>query len=173
MNGNCHLMFGTAVGFSIAVNLNIISEYLPNIPDTPEMQMLFVLGGMTGGILPDIDCPNSYIGKLTVPVSTLIRTVQKKSGKTDYKHRGLFHDPTVYLFGLYLSYNNYPALAGLFTGCLTHILLDLFNPAGVPFLFGTKHLRIAKFKSGSRESIVFTWIITAIVLITGFAIKIL
>lgn len=173
MNGNCHFMFGTAVGFFIAVNLNMIAEYLPAISDTPEMRTLFVLGGMTGGVLPDIDCPNSYIGKLTVPVSTLIGRLQKKSGKTKYRHRGLFHDPTVYLIGLYLSYNNYPALAGLFTGCLTHIFLDLFNPAGVPFLFGAKHLRIAKFNSGSRESIIFTWIITAIVLITGLAVQIL
>lgn len=173
MNGNCHFMFGTAAGLAIAFNLNSIAEYLPEITDTPEMRTLFVLGGMIGGILPDIDCPNSYIGKMAVPVSTLIGAVQKKSGKSEYKHRGLFHDPAVYLAALYLSYNNYPALMGLFTGCLTHILLDLFNPAGVPFLFGVKHLRIANFKSGSRESIIFTWISTAIVLITGFAIRIL
>lgn len=173
MNGSCHFMFGTAVGLSVAFNLNVIAEYLPAISDTPEMRTLFVLGGMTGGVLPDIDCPNSYIGKLTVPVSTLIGKLQKKSGKTDYRHRGLLHDPAVYLIGLYLSYNVYPALAGLFTGCLTHLLLDMFNPAGVPFLLGTKHLRIAKFKSGSRESIIFTWICTAIVLIMGLAVKIL
>lgn len=173
MNGNCHFLFGTATGLSIAINLHTITEYLPEIPDTPEMQTLFVLGGMIGGILPDMDCPNSYIGKLTVPVSTLIGAVQKKSGRTDYKHRGLFHDPAVYLTGLYLSYNNCPSLTGVFTGCLTHILLDLCNPAGVPFLFGTRHLRIAEIKSGSRESIIFTWISTAIVLIIGIAIRLL
>lgn len=92
MNGNCHFMFGTAVGLSIAFNLNSITEYLPEIPDTPEMRTLFVLGGIIGGILPDIDCPNSYIGKMAVPVSTLIGAVQKKSGKSKYRHRGLFHD---------------------------------------------------------------------------------
>lgn len=173
MNGNCHFLFGAACGSMLALNTDKLAEILPYITDTPETSALFVFGGLTGGILPNIDNPSSYIGKLSVPVSTAIGKIQKMSGKTDSRHRGFFHDPTIYLTGLVLSYLHYTQLLGLFTGCLTHIFLDMFNPSGVPFLFGVKRLRLAKISSGSRESIILTWLCTAVVIVLGISLKLL
>ena len=171
MNGNCHFVFGTAAGTAIAMNLHTIHQYLPEISGSSEMQTLFILGGVIGGIFPDIDNPASYMGKLAVPVSTWIGQVSELFGKTEAKHRGILHDPAVYLAGLVLSYLYCPAWCGFFVGCLSHLFLDMFNPSGVPFLFGVKHLHLGKFVSGSKESIIFTWLCTAVVFLTGCFIK--
>jgi membrane-bound metal-dependent hydrolase YbcI (DUF457 family) len=58
-------------------------------------------------------------------------------------------------------------LTGLFIGCLTHVFLDMFNPAGVPFMLGTKHLHLGKIYSGSKESVIFTWINVVLTLCIG------
>lgn len=171
MNGNCHFVFGAAVGAMCVLNLALINANLPNIAPTPETATLFVLGGITGGIFPDIDNSDSHIGKLSVPVSTCITAVGGLFGKKGQHHRGILHDPIVYILGLVLSYLYFSPLVGFFIGCISHIFLDLFNPAGVPFLFGVKHLHLGKIKSGSRESVLFTWVSVFLVLAAGFALR--
>lgn len=108
-------------------------------------------------------------------ISVLSRKILKKWGidKGLTADTGGGHDPTIYLTGLVLSYLHCPSLVGLFTGCLTHIFLDMFNPSGVPFLFGAKRLRLAKLFSGSRESVILTWLCTAIVIVSGISLKLL
>ena len=69
MNGNCHFVFGASIGTMLAVNMDKIEASLPHLSNTPETATLFILGGLIGGIFPDIDNPSSYMGKLTVPVS--------------------------------------------------------------------------------------------------------
>lgn len=133
--------------------------------------MLFVLGGLVGGVFPDIDNPTSYIGKLTVPISTGIGKVGAAFGKKDQRHRGIFHDAALYIAGLILSYLYLPSLVGFFVGCLSHIFLDLFNPSGVPLLFGVKHLRLGTIASGSKASVIFTWVNVALVLAAGVAFQ--
>jgi len=171
MNGNCHFVFGTALGTVIAISIDKVSGILSEIPASSEMQTLFILGGIIGGIFPDIDNPASYMGKLSVPVSTWIGNISKKFGKTGKNHRGILHDPAVYLIGLILAYQHCPAWCGFFVGCLSHLFLDMFNPSGVPFLFGVKHLHLGKIISGSRESVIFTWICTAAVLTAGLLVR--
>ena len=166
MNGNCHFVFGASLGTALAMNTDRICNALPNLSGTPETAALFVLGGILGGIFPDIDNPASYMGKLTVPVSTAIGKLGELSGKTGTMHRGILHDPTIYLLGLVLAYLYCPPLCGIFLGCLSHLLLDMFNPAGVPFLLG-KRLHLGKVKSGSRESVILTWVLTGAVLLAG------
>ena len=171
MNGNCHFVFGAAIGSMCALNLAMINANLPNISLTPETATLFVLGGITGGIFPDIDNSNSHMGKLSVPVSTCINAVGGLFGKKGQHHRGIMHDPLVYIAGLVLSYLFFAPMVGFFLGGLSHIYLDLFNPAGVPFLLGAKHLHLGKIASGSKESVLFTWINVALVLATGFILR--
>ncbi|MEE5994804.1 MAG: metal-dependent hydrolase [Oscillospiraceae bacterium] len=171
MNGNCHFGFGAVCGSMLALNLDKIGNVLPDLNNAQEMAVLFVIGGLLGGIFPDIDNPESYMGKLTAPVSVWIGKIGELTGKTGKFHRGILHDPIVYLIGLYLSYCYYPALCGFFTGCLSHLFLDLFNPSGIPFLFGIKHLHLGKIRSGSKESIIFTWIMSAVILIAGMLAK--
>ena len=83
MNGNCHFLYGAAVGTAIAVNLNHIVTILPNVTATPETATLLIMGGLIGGIFPDIDNPSSHMGQLSAPVSTVIGAINNKVGKLD------------------------------------------------------------------------------------------
>lgn len=170
MNGNCHFVFGATVGSMIALNMNHISNALPNISNSPETATLFVLGGLIGGIFPDIDNPNSYMGHLSAPISTIIGKVNELLGKTGSNHRGILHDPIIYIAGLILSYFCFSPLVGFFIGCLSHIFLDMFNPKGVPFLVVYK-IHLGKIKSGDSSSVIFTWICVAITLAIGVTLK--
>lgn len=170
MNGNCHFIYGATIGSMVALNIDKISTVLPHITNTSETATLFVLGGLIGGIFPDIDNPSSYMGKLSAPVSTVIGTINKKLGKVGANHRGILHDPIIYIIGLILSYIFLPALIGLFVGCISHLFLDMFNPKGIPFCF-VKKVSIGKFDSGSTSSVIFTWINVFLGIILGCVLK--
>ncbi|MBR0540584.1 MAG: metal-dependent hydrolase [Clostridia bacterium] len=167
MNGTCHLAFGTAVGVTAAVNLDLITDAFPNIAFSSEMGTLFVLGGIIGSLIPDIDAPQSYVGKLCSPISRLFGKIHSLQGKEEWQHRGIMHDAIIYIVGLILSYLYFTPLVGLFLGSLTHVFLDMFNPMGIPFLFGVKRLRIAKIRSSDKKATVLTAICTALVLTVG------
>jgi membrane-bound metal-dependent hydrolase YbcI (DUF457 family) len=171
MNGNCHFVFGAAVGTALTLNMGLLSSALTNITPTPETATLLVLGGIMGGIFPDIDNPVSYMGKMTVPLSTGLGMIGKAMGKAGKNHRGVLHDPLTYLVGLFLCYQYFIPLVGFFVGCLSHLFLDMFNPSGIPFLLGVKRLRIGKIVSGSKESIIFTWVCVGVVLVAGIALS--
>jgi Predicted membrane-bound metal-dependent hydrolase (DUF457). len=170
MNGNCHFVYGATVGSIVALNIDKISMVLPHIAYSPETATLFVLGGLLGGIFPDIDNPSSYMGKLAAPISTLIGAINKKLGKVGANHRGILHDPIIYIIGLVLSYMFLPSLLGFFVGCLSHLFLDMFNPKGIPFC-GFKRVCLGKFKSGETSSVIFTWVCVGICLIIGISLK--
>lgn len=170
MNGNCHFIFGAALGTAFAMNTDKLETALPHLTNSPETATLFVLGGLIGGIFPDIDNPVSYIGKLTVPVSSVIGKFGELAGKTGPMHRGILHEPVVYLTGLILSYIFCPSLVGLFLGCISHLYLDMFTPAGIPVFFGVKHFRLAKIKSGSQQSVIFTWLNVCAAILIGLMI---
>ena len=166
MNGNCHFVYGAAVGSMLALNIATVSNAIPNITNTPETATLFVLGGVLGGIFPDIDNPSSHMGSLSAPVSTIFGKINEKLGKVGSNHRGILHDPTVYIAGLILSYLFFTPLIGFFIGCLSHLFLDMFNPKGIPF-FLFKKVRLGNFKSGEIGSTIFTWVCIFICITIG------
>lgn len=172
MNGNCHFVYGAAIGSMAALNIDNLATVLPNVSNSPETATLFVLGGLIGGIFPDIDNPSSYMGKLSAPISTIIGEINELLGKTGANHRGILHDPTIYLIGIVLSYMFFPPLIGFFIGCLSHIFLDMFNPKGVPCLL-LHRISLGKFKSGEIGSIIFTWVCVFISLALGITTRIL
>lgn len=171
MNGNCHFVYGAALGAAVVMNMDFISTALPNITSSPETATLFILGGLLGGIAPDIDNPKSFVGQLTAPISTAIGAVGKATGKTGSHHRGVLHDPSIYIAGLILSYFYFSPLVGFMLGCLSHLWLDAFNPAGLPFLFGVRRIHLGKIKSGSKESVIFTWVNIILAIGLGIAFK--
>ena len=171
MNGNCHFMYGATVGAMVAINMGNIATVLPHITSSPETATLLVLGGLVGGIFPDIDNPSSFMGQLAAPVSTVIGAINKKMGKIGSNHRGILHDPITYIAGLILCYFFFPPMIGFFIGCLSHLFLDAFNPKGIPFFF-IKKIRLAKIESGSMLSVGFTWACIIIALIIGFVCRI-
>lgn len=170
MRGNCHLLFGTAIGSMCALNTEYISNYFPAIENTPETMALFVLGGIVGSVLPDIDNQSSYVAKLCYPLGKPFYALQKMQNKQEWQHRGIMHDFGIYLIGLILSVNYFPCLVGLFLGLISHIFLDMFNPMGVPFLFGIKHIHLGKIKSSDDKAVKFCIMLTVIVCILGIGI---
>lgn len=170
MNGNCHFIYGAAVGTALAANADKIATVLPAVTNTPETATLFILGGLIGGIFPDIDNPSSHMGQLAAPVSTIIGAINKKLGKVGSNHRGILHDPITYLIGLVLCYFFFPPMIGFFIGCLSHLFLDMFNAKGIPFFF-IKRIRLAKIESGSAASIVLTWLCIVFVIAIALIFK--
>ena len=112
------------------------------------------------------------MGRLSTPVSSVIGLINKKLGKVGANHRGILHDPIVYILGLVLSYFFFSPLLGFFVGCLSHIFLDMFNPKGVPCLF-LHRIRLGKFESGDPSSVIFTWVCVFIVVGLGLIAKFL
>lgn len=167
MNGNCHLLFGTAVGSMCALNTQHISSLFPSIQNSSETMALFVLGGIVGSVLPDIDNSSSYVAKLCYPLGKPFYAMQKLQNKKEWQHRGIMHDCGIYLIGLFLSLNYLPCLVGLFIGLISHIFLDMFNPSGVPFLFGVKYLHLGKIKSNDKKAVNLCVLLTSIVLVLG------
>lgn len=173
MNGTCHLTFGTAVGIAVMANLGTLVAVLPNMENNAETGTLIILGSIIGSVLPDIDNPQSHVGKLCMPVSKGFGVIHDLQQKKSWEHRGVMHDMAVWITGLILSYLYFTPLIGLFLGGLTHLCLDLFNPMGIPFLFGVKRLRLGKIKSNDKSAVIFTGICTATVLITGIVLHFL
>lgn len=170
MNGSCHFVYSLTVSSMVVMNLERISEVLPNIPHSPSMSTLIIIGGVLGGILPDMDNPKSSSYKITEPLSTIICKVGKRFGRGGKYHRGILHDPILYIVGLILSYLYFPPLLGVFLGGITHIYLDLFNPVGLPLFFGAIYISVADINSGSPNAAAFTYINSAMVAIIGIGI---
>lgn len=173
MNGNSHLLFSTTVSTMIALNIDKVNSALPNISVTPETITLIVVGGIVGGVLPDIDNPKSYVGKLTYPLSKWIGDLGKwHDTSKEYKyHRGIMHDLMLWLILLVVSYFFAPPLCAVCIGCLTHIYLDLYNPVGVPVLVSNRSIHIGSINANSKSAITFTRLNVIIALIVGLYIK--
>lgn len=108
-----------------------------------------IVTGAIGGLIPDIDHPNSKISQNLKPASTIINLL--------FSHRGLFHVPIFYvvIWGLLLFQITNPYWLfftnTMFIGIMSHLLLDALNPRGIPmfFPFEQKLRRIAKIRTGS------------------------
>ncbi len=167
MNGTCHLAFGATVSTMVVLNLETVSATFPGITNTPETATLIMLGGLIGSLLPDIDNPTSYVGKLCAPVSKGFGLIHRLQGKEEWMHRGIMHDAFVYILGLLFSYFCFTPILGIFIGGLTHILLDTFNPAGIPVFFGMGKVRLSYVKSNDKTATYITVVLCIISVLIG------
>lgn len=135
----------------------IISGSMPedtNIVYKVVLAGIYIGGSCVGSLLPDIDMKSSYISKV-VPI------IHKVYGKK-FKHRGFTHS-LLALFIMYLWTRLMIALVegefgialfvqGVFLGCVSHVVLDLFTKEGV-YLFSPfgKSISVAKLKTSSRK----------------------
>ena len=175
MNGNCHFVFGASTATALALNIDKIADLITTNTGLSCMEVnettvtLFVMGGLLGGIFPDIDNPNSYFGKLSAPLSTVIGKIGASFGKTGTHHRGIFHDFAIYLIAFVLCFFYFPPLLGFVVGCLSHLFLDSFNPMGIPCLFTRKGIHLGRINAGSTTAVVFSYALSVIFLVMGFA----
>ncbi|CAM2772152.1 metal-dependent hydrolase [Helicobacter burdigaliensis] len=102
-----------------------------------------------GAILPDIDEPNSLLGKKTLFISHIIKAITG--------HRGLTHSLffIVCIFLLAFLFSNFSLLIfGIALGVFLHILGDMMTFSGVPILlpFSQKKFyalpKFLRFKTG-------------------------
>lgn len=141
MLGKTHLLGGAAAG---AVIGSVLHVPLP-------MLSLSVIAGGIGGLFPDIDCHGSTIGKATGIVGGLMSKL--------FKHRGVLHTPVLYLllYGLF-SFSGWDQdylvvmAAGFFGGALSHLFLDLLNPAGLMVLWPVSKKRFHLLRLSSSGS---------------------
>lgn len=160
MNGNCHFIFGACTGVTTSLLLNA----------PPTTTALLVSTCLIGSIFPDIDNPKSHFGQLTKPVSSLIGKTHEFLGKQEYEHRGIFHHFEVWLGLFFLSLLYFPYLLGFFVGGLSHLLLDSFNPVGVPVV--VSRMRLARIRSGSTGSICVTAVLSFVMTMAGVLCRI-
>lgn len=81
---------------------------------------------MIGGLLPDLDHPNSWIGRRTKPISTFAAAI--------LGHRGVTHSALAVLGLVALLLQAYPHRGGvsaLAVGYLFHLAADMLTPQGL------------------------------------------
>lgn len=152
MRGTTHIIGGAAAALAI-MTMTGVSEF--------QTLTAGAVVGALGGLIPDIDHPNSKITHKTKFLGTIISTL--------FKHRGFWHTPFLYacIWGgmRLLGANLWEDL--LFAGIASHLLLDILNPTGIPvfFPFTTHKIHLAKIRTGGRAEeilsalLVLTWLL--------------
>ncbi|PPB72709.1 metal-dependent hydrolase [Campylobacter hyointestinalis] len=122
----------THVSFAISVALAPITtlSYFANININEQVLGLFIFGISIGAIFPDIDEPNSKIGKKCIGISEIIKTL--------FGHRGATHYFVVPIFMTLLlilsNTKNIMVLSisfGFITGYFLHIIGDSMTKSGI------------------------------------------
>lgn len=186
MLGKQHLFYGITTSTTIAAVHFFTNTATPDFTSAG----LFVLGGIIGSLLPDIDTPNSTLHKLNITILSLIGIIIPVIPKilikiykaiiqgfcNIVKHRTYTHDIMFYvlLSFLILKFNiTIPVmlLLGLGFGILGHLCMDAMTVHGIPFfyLFNKKkniHLLPASFKiwSDTGKATVVTVMFSLIVI---------
>ncbi|MFY0521546.1 metal-dependent hydrolase [Lysinibacillus sp. UGB7] len=160
MEKPAHMAAGIATGVTICFTTFSLDNF--SLHDGLATAII-MFGAFWGGMFPDIDHPNSYIGRKLRITSFLLRYT--------VGHRGPLHSPLVLflLCGLagvfvksYVSDFHYQYilifLASFFLGTCSHILLDALTKRGVPILFPFvwKDISIGNFTTGGVMEKFFT-----------------
>ncbi|MBX7490671.1 metal-dependent hydrolase [Helicobacter turcicus] len=168
MLGKTHIAFALGIGAFVAVGFSVLT----NTPLSLKELNVFYGGVTLGALLPDIDEPNSTIGKKTLGISNAIKAL--------FGHRGLTHSIT-FIVGLGIlllvlsafgaeMLSGIPLVSGfvkglddavlevfifgILFGCVLHLMGDMLTPSGVPLLlpFSTRNFHLTptflRFKTG-------------------------
>lgn len=119
MNGYTHLAGGVLAG-CIVVYFTGASEPL----------QLILAASCFGALLPDIDNPQSTIQRYVPGVGKIIGRL--------LKHRGITHSlffVGLLVAGLKMTPISWTYVLSFTAGMISHLVLDTFNPKGVPWLW--------------------------------------
>lgn len=167
MLGRNHVILG-CTGWLVA------SKLMPNVPDiqttTGALSFAFVA---IGSLLPDIDSPNSIMGRRLPWISKLLSSMQgdMSNGQAFRHSRGVTHAAWLWLIACILWLNldhsmvtvSTMVLAVIF-GAFSHLLGDTFTTNGVR-LFWPAPLRVRTpfyFKTGTISEYVMTYSLSVI-----------
>ena len=180
MTGKTHMVVGATAAVALSGGIPLVS--LP----------LAVICSVIGSLVPDIDHPNSLastanpfmrlvsfvVRKVFIPaiavvlnaVSTVIAPTKIKDARTG--HRGpITHSPIGALIwtlpvAIVCGFSSIPAKF-VFIGIMSHILADMLNPQGAPFLypFVSKNISFAGIRTGSGAEGLFKAAMTVVLLL--------
>ena len=133
MNKTIHIATGLTLGITIAYNTNLSSPHY----------LLCVAATTLGSLIPDIDTPYSYLGRRLKLISIPIYKI--------FGHRTITHSLLTWTIILFASpiFNHsnisditYSILCvSLYTGILSHLLLDTISTSGVCLLYPLFNIR--------------------------------
>ena len=113
------MLFKTHLAFGFLISLFAIDYF------QPANQLLFAFILLFASAFPDIDHPNSKLGKKFRPISYL------------FEHRGFFHSffgIALFTFTTYLISGSFLYSTAFLLGYASHILADAISDAGImPF----------------------------------------
>lgn len=129
MTGTSHQVFG--VLFAGAVGIILGWPFVLN-PTADKMVLLhFLAGVLFGAWLPDIDHPQSSVGRRFWPLSWLISKI--------FGHRGITHSAigaSLVLYGAYYLLNgHFVVWLGLALGYVSHLIGDMLTVSGCPLFW--------------------------------------
>jgi len=187
MQYKTHALGGITTGL---IASHMIVDTLQATPSLPlfltgaSVYASVTVGGFIGSLFPDVDHPNSYMGRRLPFLSRPIQLASKTSKDSFLKHRGLFH---TLLFVFCLSLGLYALMSyfidglmfhvlrffliGFFLGNVNHILLDTCTKSGTYLFypFVKKKISILPVVTGSFSEVVFAgvYLLSMIVIIGG------
>lgn len=167
MNNKTHKIGGICSGLMASTFL-----FSNNMSLTGVVSSGIIIAGATiGSLAPDIDHPESKVGRklLLKPISILISKL--------FGHRTITHSVLVSIFMFYALLTTTAMFEGIFgfiysnliigfcVGWMSHLLLDFITTKGIPLYYPIikKKYNLFKFKTGKDEEIVSMLLI----LITG------
>ncbi|AWK84510.1 metal-dependent hydrolase [Photobacterium damselae] len=168
MLGRNHILFGCS-GWLVA------SKLLPYIPDMQTTVGAFALPIVAvGALLPDLDCPNSLLGRRLPFISKPLAALQGDyTNGHAFKHsRGVTHTIWLWLALYYFMFGFQPVLASLSVSMIyvvallfgwgSHILGDMFTTNGVRVFWPIPTIVRMPFyfQTGSITEYIFTLSIT-------------
>lgn len=175
MTGKSHFRVGLTTGIALCLNANAICSAFPQIPLTQETKTLMVMGTAVGSLLPDVDNYSSTIALLFEPLPRLTNDIMLAVLRKDYyRHRYISHAIGWLMICLVLSYYFNTSLIWLCIGCLTHAVVDMFNPHGVPLLFPPfidARIQLASIKSDSKAAEWFCNVVSFGILMAGIVAR--
>ena len=148
MRGKTHLLFAILLGIF----------YLDSFRFSGNKLIFFVAIGLAG-LIPDIDHPNSILGRKLKPISIIIHIL--------FGHRKLFHSIFFIIGVSLLAYLFVPFyLIPILIGLVSHIILDMISKEGIILFYPFNILNIkGLFKVGGIfESIIYTILIILIIM---------
>ncbi len=151
MKGRTHLTFSILLG--------VISLFFIDL-GVKEHAIFFLLV-VLASFMPDIDHPDSAIGRKIRPISFLVKLLAG--------HRGVFHSLliplTIFLVLFQMGYTIYGI--AILIGYLSHLLLDSFNHSGVAWFFPLPARIKGAIKSGGFTDFILFLVFLSLSVILG------
>ena len=136
------MMFKTHIVFGFLMGLLFLDVF--NVSN----KILFMTVAVIAAAIPDIDHPDSAVGKKVKIIGFL------------FKHRGFFHSilaAGIFSLGINYIFRNYAITIAFVIGYVSHILIDMLTHAGVMPLHPLSNFKIKGFmkSNGIIEWLIF------------------